>query len=207
MPERKDIHRLPVLEAIRSRKSVRRFLKRPVEEYKIRLLLEAAQRAPSSNNTQPWHFIVLRDEEVIRKIARVSFSGLRPSKSWLLSAPVIIVVCARPNPVFHTLGGRLLRKDYHEVDVAIATEHIVLEAVELGLGTCWFGMFAPRMVRRILKVPRGYRIIALLPLGYPAEDRKKRPLSRRKPIKDIASYEIFGGAESTNRDPLPTTNE
>lgn len=140
---------------IKARRSVRKYQDRPVEEEKIAICLEAARLAPSWKNLQCWRFIVVRDKEMIAKIAK----GIN---SWATAAPVLIVACGDPK-----LSGDSNAQMYYLVDVAIVMEHLVLEATNLGLGTCWLGIFDETEVKELLKIPAEIRVVALTPLGYP----------------------------------------
>ncbi len=142
-------------DVIQVRKSVRRYADKPVEQEKIAKCLEAAQLAPSWANKQCWHFIVVRDKEIIAKLAK-GFNF------WAKKAPVMIVACGDPKR-----SGTSRGQDYYLVDVAIAMEHLVLAAANLGLGTCWLGFFNEDEVKELLKIPKGIRVVALTPLGYP----------------------------------------
>jgi len=179
-----------LLKVIRERKSVRNFdPNRPVEEEKLRTILEAARLAPSSNNTQPWHFVVVRDEKTRDMIAGAAPLGAATNK-WMRLAPVIIVCCGKEDVLYHKSAGRLFDKDFFKIDIAIAVEHIVLTAKELGLGTCWAGWFDERKIKNILRIPSGTHVIALLPVGYP---KGAWPAAKkRKSMDEIVSFEKFG---------------
>jgi len=138
-----------------ARKSVRKYLDKPVEEKKIAKCLEAARLAPSWENKQCWRFVVVRDKEIIAKLAK-GFNF------WAKSAPVFIVACGDPKR-----SGTRYGQDYYLVDVAIAMEHLVLEAANLGLGTCWLGFFDEEKTKKLLGIPKEIRVVALTPLGYP----------------------------------------
>jgi len=142
-------------DVILARKSVRKYVDRPVEKEKIAKCLEAARLAPSWENKQCWRFIVVRDKGVIAKLAK-GFNF------WAKSAPVFIVACGDPRR-----SGTSHGQDYYLVDVAIAMEHLVLEAANLGLGTCWLGFFDEKEIKTLLGIPKGIRVVALTPLGYP----------------------------------------
>jgi len=170
---------------IEKRVSVRNFSEKEVEDEKIKKILTAAQKAPSWQNRQPWHFIVVKDKELINKIG--SFRPLTLNINiFLKKAPVIIILVSKKE-----LSGSRAGLDYFLVDCAIAMEHLILAATALGLGTCWIGAFDEDYLKEILKIPKDFRIIALTPLGYPQEEsllgkavktfaqsRKRKPLSQ-----------------------------
>ncbi len=157
---------MQVLQAILSRRSIRKYLKKPVEEDKLLRVLEAARWAPSSRNTQPWAFIVVRSEGM-----REKFKELAYGQNFILEAPVVIVVCSRNGSNWVNLG--------------LTIQNICLEAYELGLGTCIVGWFDRRKAKELLDVPDGWNVAYLVPLGYPAES----PKSRRKKLEEIVHYE------------------
>jgi len=154
---------MSVYEVIKYRKSIRKYTPNPIEQDKLEKILESARLAPSWKNKQCWHFIVVRDRNKINDIALRS-GVISKINFFLKDAPVIIVACANPE-----LSGHLNNQDYYLVDVAIALEHIVLTAADMGIGTCWIGAFNESKLKKILEIPENIRIVALSPLGYPAE--------------------------------------
>jgi nitroreductase len=154
-------------EVLKKRRSIRKYKKVPVEQDKIDRILEAVRIAPSAKNAQPWHLIVIKDENV-----RL---GLREAygSAWFTDAPVIICACGEPAKAWVRRDG----KSYLDVDVAIAFEHLILAAAAEGLGTCWIGAFDPTAVKRVLGLPGGIEPLAMTPLGYP--DETPRPFSRK----------------------------
>jgi nitroreductase len=144
-------------------------------------ILEAGRLAPSAGNIQPWHFIVVRDFEKRKKLAEVRWA------KFLAESPIVIVGC----------GDQKASPRWFMVDVAIAMQNMVLTAVSEGLGTCWVGSFNEDEVRRMLKIPDNYRIVALLAIGYPREkfnltEKVLHLIRRRKKIEEIISFEEFG---------------
>jgi len=168
---------MEVFDAIRTRRSIRSYKNTPVEKEKLLKVLEAARLAPSAVNFQPWTFIVVTDTVVKQKL-KASYQS-----EWFVSAPVIIVACAHPSKAWKKFDG----EEYWKVDVAIAMQNLILAAWEEGLGTCWIGAFKEDEAKRVLGVPTDVRIVAMTPLGYPAEE--KGPVSNRKPFKEIVRYE------------------
>lgn len=169
--------RMDVFEAIRTRRSIRRYENRPVEKEKLLKILEAARLAPSAANHQPSSFIVVTDPKV-RGSLRSAYG-----QDWFINAPMIIVACASPEMAW----VRSDREEYWKVDVTIAMQSLILAAWEEGLGTCWIGAFREEEVKKALKVPPKVRVVAMTPLGYPAE--KKGPVTERKPLEEIAHYD------------------
>jgi len=168
-----------VLESIKKRRSIRKYQTRPVENEKINVVLEAARLAPSANNQQPWHFIVVTEPEV-RESLRLSYN-----EEWFVQAPVIVVVCADPDKAWRR--GKIGAEEYWKVDAAIAMQNLVLVSTELGLGTCWIADFDEKAAKKTLNIPKHIRVVAMTPLGYPAEE--KGPVTDRKPLNEMVHYE------------------
>jgi nitroreductase len=166
---------MQVSEAIRTRRSIRAYKPDPVPEEVLRQVLEAARLAPSAGNRQPWLFVVVRDPAVKERL-REAYAA-----EWFVRAPVIICACGLPNRAYTRADG----KNFVEVDVTIAMDHLVLAAWELGLGTCWIGAFDPAKVKEILALPREVEPLALTPLGYPAEEPAAKP---RRPLEEIVRF-------------------
>jgi nitroreductase len=171
---------------IRSRRSIRRFLPDPVDRAKILSCLEAARLAPSAESAQPWRFLVIDDPELKEKLAGEAFSGIHGMMKFAGRAPVLIVVLASLDLLTHRLGRHIQGTQFYLIDIGIAGEHFVLKAEEQGLATCWIGWFNARRVRKVLRIPRKYKLVALFPLGYAAS----RPPSetKRKAMEEIAWF-------------------
>jgi len=167
---------MEVFAAIRKRRSIRLYERKPVNEEKLNRVLEAGRLAPSADNRQPWRFVVVTDDKIKEKL-RAAYD-----EEWFVSAPVIIVGCAVPEEAWVRMDGQ----EYWMVDVAIAMQNMILTATELGLGTCWIADFDEEAARKALKLPLGVRVVAMTPLGYPAEE--KRPVGNRKPLSEIVHY-------------------
>jgi nitroreductase len=156
---------MDVMQAIKLRKSIRGFLDKPVEEEKLRLVLEAARLAPSANNRQEWRFIIVKDKETRSKLAEAA-----KGQAFVGQAPVVIVCCA-DDPSQHVMTcGQVC----YPIDVAIAIDHMSLKAVEEGLGSCWIGAFYERKVKDILGIPEHVRVVELFPIGYPKDPSLKQ---------------------------------
>jgi nitroreductase len=150
---------MDVFEAIAVRRSVRTFLDRPVGEDVLEKILDAARRAPSARNAQEWRFVVVSDRAVRERIA--SEAARQP---FIGTAGILLACCA-------VTDGRVMRcgQPAYPIDVAIAMDHLSLAAAALGLGTCWIGSFDEALVRQILGIDSGVRVVQLMPLGYPAD--------------------------------------
>ncbi|MBE3124788.1 MAG: nitroreductase family protein [Acidobacteria bacterium] len=175
---------------LRGRRSIRRYLPGPVDPDKVRACLEAARLAPSAHNAQPWRFVVVDDPELKDRLTSAAFSGIYSGSKFAALAPIIIVLLARLDRVANRIGARLQGVPFHFLDMGIAGEHIVLQAEELGLATCWMGWFNYRKVRKVLDIPRTYKVVAMMPLGY----AEKRP-NREPPRKTFEEVVTFNGIE------------
>ena len=173
---------MDVLEAIKGRRSIRAFKSQAVSTEIVEKLIDAARWAPSAGNIQPWEFIIVRNPEIKRNLAKAALN-----QSFIEEAPVVIVVCAdeiRSSQGYGVRGKTL----YCIQDTAAATQNIHLVAYSLGLGTCWVGAFNEEEARKILEIPQGVRPVAIIPVGYPAE---KPPARNRRPLNQIVHYEKF----------------
>jgi nitroreductase len=172
------------IDVISARKSVRGYADKPVEEEKLLKVLEAARLAPSWANKQCCKYIVVKDKTKIKEL-----SG---SFGWLKQAPVVVVACADPKDSGDRNGMK-----YFLVDVGIAMQQLVLTATNLDLGTCWIGAFDEAKVKKALQVPENIKVVAMTPLGYPAEKegvgskliKTAIGSAKRKPLKEIVHYE------------------
>jgi len=176
------------LKLCRARRSVRRFADRPVEREKIELCLEAARRAPSADNMQPWRFIVFDDPEKKAKLADAVFTGVYAASKRLAAAPVIVCLLIKEHLLVNKVAGRVQGTQWQLVDAGIGGEHFVLAAAEQGLGACWIGWYDGRALLKHLGLRgKGLRPISLIALGYASPDvsTNERP---RKPLSDIASW-------------------
>ena len=171
---------MSVLDVIRERRSVRVYKSDPIPEESILRVLEAARLAPSGKNLQPWKFVVVQDFELKKKLAKAS-----NQQDFIADAPLIIVACGFPEECYRAMGQYM--KSW-PVDVTIALEHLILQAQEEGLGTCWIGSFEEGEVKSLLDVPEHVKVLALTPLGYPGEVPELRG---RKPLEKIISYDSF----------------
>ncbi|MFC1505501.1 nitroreductase family protein [Thermoproteota archaeon] len=199
---------MDVLEAIQTRRSIRKFKTTPLTSEQINNLLEAARLAPSGCNVQPWRFIIVNDIQSKTKLCEASFD-----QQFIKDAPIVIVCCSDLhswkeskektqellNRADINLGEKCekalmervekaIANSTHEripsamLNVTIAIEHIVLTAVELGLGSCWVRLFDEKKVKQILNLPEHIFAVALLPIGIPGEDPPARP---RLPLSKI----------------------
>jgi len=182
---------MDTLEAIKTRRSIRRFSEKPVEEEKLQAILEAVRMAPSWANRQCWRFIVVKDEDARKKISELSFVEsffsplgykVNPSKKGIAEAPVVIVACADPEQ-----SGVIWSQYYYMTDLGIASQNLMLAAHELGLGSVFVGVFDEEKLRELLGIPANIRIIGIFPVGYPKDEKTAGP--PRKPLSELVFYE------------------
>ena len=171
---------MSVLEIIKRRRSTRKYMEDEIPEEVLLRVMEAARLAPSGKNLQPWKFILVKDEDLKEKLARAARGQM-----FIAQAPVIIVVCGFPEQSYAHMGNYM--KSW-PIDVTIAIDHLMLQAEEEGLGTCWIGAFEEKEVKPLLGVPDDVRVLALTPLGYPDETPRDRG---RKALEEIISYNKF----------------
>jgi nitroreductase len=153
------------LELVSSRRSIRAYRQDPVEEEKLAAVLEAGLAAPTACDLQPFRVLVVPTggrEAELRKVY---------GQPWFVAAPLVLAICALPGEAW----CRRDRKNYADVDAAIAMDHMILAATALGLGSCWIGAFDPAAAREVLGLEPGWELLAMTPLGYAAESPAPRP--------------------------------
>ncbi len=163
-------------ELVKARYSVRAYKPDPVEEDKLGQVLEAARLAPTAANRQPFQIIVIHTAGREAELKRIYNRG------WFVQAPLVLCACGVPAENWVRMDG----KNYNDVDVTIAMDHLILAAADIGLGTCWIAAFDPAAAREVLGLPDGVEPVAFTPLGYPADT--PRPKSR-KPLETLVRYE------------------
>lgn len=184
---------MDALEAIKTRRSVRKFSDRPVEPEKLQTILEAVQAAPSWANMQCCRLVVVEDAEIRAKISEYSYvesyfasRGYKtnPAQKALAEAPLVIVACADP-----TQSGDVRGQEYYLTDVGVAAENLMLAAHAVGLGTVFVGVFDEENLGELLNIPPELRIVGLFPVGYAKEEGKGGP--PRKPLTETVFYGRF----------------
>ncbi len=165
-----------VIDAIKERRSIRKFEKRDIPDATIGRLLESAHLAPSAGNLEPWKFVVVKQDELKEKLSQAAYS-----QESLSSAPVCIVVCAEPGRSAAKYGERGANL-YCLQDTAAAVENILLTATGYGLGSCWVGAFNEEEVQEDLGLDPGLRPVAMIPVGYPASEVDEIP---RRPVDEV----------------------
>jgi len=186
---------MELFEAIRTRRSIRKYMDKPVEDEKLREVLESVRMAPSWANYQCWRLVVVKDKAMKEQISALSYvesyfapKGYKanPAMKALAEAPVVIVLCAEP-----AQSGVIWGQTYYLVDVGLAAQTMMLAARGLGLGTVFVGVYDEEKLKNVLGIPATIRIVGLFPLGYPVEDKKAGP--PRKPLEEICHYGHWEG--------------
>ncbi len=168
-----DVH-----EAVRTRLTVRQFKPDPVPDEVVHKILEAARLAPSSQNLQPWHFIVIRNRETLQRLGQIASSG-----GFVSDAPMAIAIA-------------MDNADRPDLDAGRSLQQMELVAWEEGLGTCFVGLRVAEQnqkVKELLGIPDNLVLITLLPFGYRLDNvNGTRGVRSRKALSEIAHNERFG---------------
>ncbi|MFH1619747.1 MAG: nitroreductase family protein [bacterium] len=182
------MYNTPFFKLVSERRSIRKFQNRPVEREKLLQCLEAARLAPSACNGQPWKFIAVDEPEIKKKLAMEAFSGIYSATMHAAEAPVLVAVVSEKRSFKTWAGKQITGTDFRLVDLGIACEHFVLQAAELGIGTCWLGWFDSKKAAAALKVPDGCKVEILISAGYSAQSPETRP---RKRPEEMSSFNSF----------------
>jgi len=191
---------MEVLEAIKSRRSIRRYQPTPVDEKAIELVLEAARWAPSWANTQCWRFIVVRNTSIKDKLAETLRSARPDGKNIateaVRKAPVVIVACAELKKSGYYHGEPTTDKgDWYMFDVALAMQNLILAAHSIGLGTVHVGAFDAQEGAKILRVPSGIVVVEMTPVGIPQKE-----VTSPTPRKELSQFVYYDRYGSTSPD-------
>lgn len=170
---------MTVMEAIKTRRSIRKYQDKPVEPDKLDKVLEAGRLAPSASNRQEWRYVVVTDKGMRKKLSEAA-----SNQRFVAQAPVIIAACAETDNHLMMCG-----QPCYPIDVAISLDHMTLAAWEEGLGACWIGAFDEAEVKRLLSIPENIRVVELLTLGHP--DESPAPRKRLAPA-EILHFEKWG---------------
>lgn len=169
---------MTILEAIEQRWSCRDYADRPVEPEKLHRILHAGWLAPTASNQQRNKLIAVTDPKLRRQLV-----GACEGQEFVGQAPVVLVACADQDRTM--ICGQSARS----MDCAIAMSFMRLQAIEEGLQGCWLGWYHPEQIREILNIPEEYVIVAVTPIGYPAQEGKRSP---KKPMEEIVVYNKMG---------------
>lgn len=177
-----------MLDLISSRQSDRKYSNQPVEKEKLDRITEAARLSPSACNAQPWKFIVVTENHLIKRIAEAASAKILGMNTFVSQAQTLIII-VREKPNFSSrVGATIKKKDYSLIDIGIAAENICIQAEAEGLGSCILGWFDEDLLRNILTIPRSKRIELIITLGYSMSDQRKKS---RKPSFEVISYNKY----------------
>lgn len=181
---------MEVLEAIKTRRSIRRYKTTPVDKSTLEQVLEAARWAPSWANSQCWRFITVRDDNIKAELAD-TLTPANPATDAVRNAPITIVVCAELKRSGCYRGEPVTSKgdSWYMFDVALAMQNLTLAAHALGLGTVHIGAFSAGKAGKILGVPEGFCVVEMTPLGYPDQEGHT---PSRKDLSEIVFSDKYG---------------
>jgi len=171
-----------ILEIAQNRYSCRSYDSKPVEQEKLELILEAGRVAPSAVNFQPWHYYVILKDDDLKKLHGAYH------REWFQTAPCVLVICGDHSQSWKRKADG---KDHCDIDAAITTDHMTLQATELGLATCWICNFDTDKTRELLGLPDHMEPVVILPVGYPLDEvNPDRHGEKRKPLSEMVTYGI-----------------
>lgn len=177
------------LELVKRRRSIRSYIEKPIDRNLLLQCIEAARLAPSACNAQPWKFIIVDDRDLIIEIAEKVCHSIYSINKFIENAGALVVVVSDREGFMRKVGSYLKGTNYYLIDIGIACEHLVLQATELGLGSCWIGWFDEKRLKEILHVPRDKRIDVIISLGY---STSSGPAPKpRKELSEITSFLRF----------------
>ena len=177
------------LDMVRSRRSIRAYTGRDIKREDLELCVEAARYAPSACNSQPWKFIIVDDRRIKDAVAKRSLSGLYAMNAFAEEAAAFIIIVSESTELPAWLGKKFRSTDFRRMDIGSACEHVVLQAQELGIGTCILGWFDEGRLKKLLSVPRSKKIELVIALGYPADT--KLPEKRLKEKDEVVSFNKY----------------
>ncbi len=166
------------LELVNKRESCRKFSGRTINREDLLKCVEAARLAPSACNSQPWKFIIVDDPALKNELCRAAFSAPYTA-SWPEKAGAIVVVLSESGTFASRIGNLVRDTRYYLIDIGIAVEHFILQAAELGLGTCWMGWFNEKGVKKVLGLPASSKVDIIVPVGYAESNETRKKVRRR----------------------------
>lgn len=184
-------------ELVHARRSLRHYASRAIPQEDVLKCLEAARLAPSACNSQPWHFLVIDDPALKDRVAHRIFSGIYAMNQFAKEAPVLVAVVTKRSKLMASFGGQVRDTHYNLVDIGIACEHLILQAQDLGIGSCWIGWFDEKALKKEMGIPRGEKIDIVISLGYPSEEREVPKV--RRSLEDICSFNQWSGSTSDEK--------
>jgi nitroreductase len=179
---------MDLMDAIRGRRSIRKYKPDPVPEEVLKTILEAVRWSPSWANTQCWEVVVVRDPNMKSELAN-TLTKTNPSLSSMTEAPLVIVLCGKKGVSGFKKGeAATVKGDWLMFDSGIAMQTLCLTAHSLGLGTVVVGLFDHKKAEEILGVPQDREVVAITPLGYPAAEGVA---PKRKEVSEFVFYERY----------------
>lgn len=178
-----------LMDLLNKRRSVRSYIDRPIPKENLLKCIEAARVAPSACNAQPWRFIVIDEPPLKNKICEIAFSGIYSINKFVKDAPVLIIVISEKEKFLSAVGGYLRDTKYYLLDIGIACEHLILQATELGIGSCWIGWFNEKAIKEALKIPKNKKIDVIISLGFYEDD--KSPIKAKKSLEEISAFNNY----------------
>lgn len=184
---------MDIFDAIKTRRSIRRFSDKPVSDKDIEAILDAVRYSPSWANMQCWRFIVVKDRQKTQQISELTYvesfmktMGYKanPAKKGIVEAPAVIIACADPGK-----SGIIWDQTYYMTDIGIAAQTLMLAVRALDMGTVFVGIFDEDAIRKLLEIPSNIRIVGIFPVGYLLDDKKEIKMPSRKSLGEIVSYE------------------
>lgn len=177
-------------ELMKSRRSVRSYLSKQVEEEKVSALIEAVRLSPSASNSQPWKLIIVDDPHVKDQVAKATFSSVVSFNKFATQAPLLAVLTLEKPKIITQIGGMIKDREFPLMDIGIAASNLCLQAADLGLGSCMLGWFNEEKIQQLLGVPHTIRIGLVITLGY--ENVKERNNKVRKKKEDMCCFNSYG---------------
>ncbi|OGF49492.1 MAG: hypothetical protein A2231_01710 [Candidatus Firestonebacteria bacterium RIFOXYA2_FULL_40_8] len=173
------------IDLVKNRYSCRNFLDKPVEKEKLDACLESARLAPSACNSQPWKFMIITDIVLKEKACDAAFTGQYCAGAFAKKAPALLIVLSERGNFSSRVGNFVRDTRFYLIDIGIAVEHFILQATELGLGTCWMGWFNETGLKKALGLPKSAKIDVIVPVGYPDQPVREKI---RKNINEISEF-------------------
>ncbi len=171
------------LDLLKQRYSVRNFAKKEINRNDIDKMILAASLAPSACNKKPWKFIVINNENLKLELCNKAFNT--PTVNFFVkNSATIIVACSKTNFLVHKFCGFLQNVEYNLLDMGASIQNLILQATELGIGSCWIGWFNEKNIKKLLKIPFNYKVVSLIALGY--EETESRKIEK---IKDLDFFQ------------------
>lgn len=179
-----------LLDLINKRRSVRSYLSQPISREDLLKCIEAARLAPSACNAQPWKFIIVDEPELKNRICERAFSGIYSINRFVKDAPVLIIVISEKGKFLSKVGQYIRDTRYYLIDIGIACEHLILQAQELGIGSCWIGWFNEKAIKQELEIPQERKIDVIISLGYYKQEKITKK-SSRKTLEQICAFNTY----------------